>query len=232
MKARSVDKIPSGIHGFDEVSEGGFIKNSIISLSGDTGSGKTIFGMQFLYNGATQNDENGMYICFEEPKKIMYRNMLKLGWNLKALEESQKLIYLEYPPHEINLFFEQENTLINLIDKFAINRLVIDKATMLGLHFANQSERREGMLKMIDKLRGWGCTSILIGESESEMAGDIDSLADSVIRFYSPLQKGIRKHGIEIVEMRGSKHSMQVHSYMISSKGIEIDPESVLDISK
>lgn len=232
MKTRSIDKTPSGVPGFDEITDGGFIKNSIASLAGHVGSGKTIFAMQFLYNGATQYNENGMYIGFEEPKKMMYRNMLKFGWNLKGLEDTQKLTYLQYPAHEVDLFFEQEDTLINLVDKFAVSRVVIDTVTVLGTHFPDARTRREGMLKFIDKLRRWGCTTILIGElgDTTDVSRDIDSLSDAVIHITNTLSKGVRKRGIEIVEMRGSKHSNRVHPLHITSKGIEIDHESTLEV--
>ncbi|MGB9635060.1 MAG: RAD55 family ATPase [Candidatus Micrarchaeia archaeon] len=232
IKQRGIDKIPSGIPGFDEISDGGFVRNSIISLSGGVGAGKTIFGMQFLYNGITENNENGMYVCFEETKKSMYRNMLKLGWNLKTLEDSQKLTYLAYPPHEVDLFFDQEDTLINLIDKFAVSRVVFDTVTILGMHFDTKRARKEGMLKFIDKLRKWGCTSLLISETHDypNIAKSIESLADTVVHLYNIRDKGNRKRGIEIIEMRGSKHSTSIHPFTIGSEGIEIDANSVLEV--
>lgn len=231
IKKKMIDKIPSGIPGFDEITEGGFTKNSIIALSGAAGTGKTIFGMQFVYSGIN-NGENGLYICFEEPKKIMYKNMLKLGWNLSAYENEQKLTYLAYPPHEVDLFFDQEDTLVNLIDKFNISRVVIDTATILGMNFDSRNKRKEGLLRLADRLRSWGCTSLLINETQDfpEIASSIESLADSVVYLYYVLDKGIRKRGIEVYEMRGSKHSSQVHSFLISSKGIEVKTNSVLKI--
>lgn len=234
MKAKHIDKVPSGIRGFDEISDGGFIRNSIISLVGDIGSGKTVFGMEFVYKGATEFNENGMYICFEEPKKIMYRNMLKFGWNLKALEDAQKLVFLEYPPHEVDIFFEQEDTLLNLIDKFAVSRLVIDPMGVMGMHFDNNASRKAGLMKFADRLRRWGCTSVLISGTHDismDISKSISALADSAVQLHTPLIGGKRMRGIEIQEMRGSAHSQIVHEMYIDSNGIRIDPHSVLEIS-
>jgi circadian clock protein KaiC len=233
MKKR-LDVTPTGIQGFDDLVDGGLVKNSIITLTGGVATGRTTFGVQFLYNGVINDEENGMLISFEEQKKTLYRNMLKMNINLKALEDEQKLIFINYPPHEVDLFFEQEETLVNLIDKFGISRLVIDTASILGMYFDNNSKRREGMLKLIDKLRNWKCTTILINENydNPDISKTMESLCDGVVYLYNPLIKGVRKRGIEVYEMRGSKHSMSVHPMRITSKGIEVDSDKVLDISK
>lgn len=231
---KRLDVAPTGIRGFDILVDGGFIKNSIVTLTGGVATGKTTFGVQFLYNGATKYEENGMLISFEEQKKTLYRNMLKQGMNMKGLEDEQKLIFINYPSHEIDLFFEQEDTLINLIDKFGISRLVIDTATILGTYFDTKEQRKEGMLKLITKLKNWKCTTILINENyeNPEISRSMESLSDGVVYFYNPLIKGVRKRGIEVYEMRGSKHSMNVHPMRITSKGIEVESDKVLDISK
>lgn len=229
---KKLDVTSTNIQGFDDLVDGGFVKNSIITLTGGVATGKTTFGVQFLYNGVIKDDENGMLISFEEKKKTIYRNMLKLGMNLKGLEDEQKLIVINYPPHEVDLFFEQEETLVNLIDKFGISRLVIDTASSLGSYFDTKEKRREGMLKLIDKLRNWKCTTILINENydNPDISKSMESLCDGVIFFYNPLVKGMRKRGIEVYEMRGSKHSMSVHPMRITSKGIEVDSNNVLKI--
>lgn len=232
MKKR-LDVTPTGIQGFDDLVDGGLVKNSIITLTGGVATGRTTFGVQFLYNGVINDEENGMLISFEEQKKTLYRNMLKMNINLKALEDEQKLIFINYPPHEVDLFFEQEETLVNLIDKFGISRLVIDTASILGMYFDNNSKRKEGMLKLIDKLRNWKCTTILINENydNPDISKTMESLCDGVIYLYNPLVKGVRKRGIEIYEMRGSKHSMNVHPMRITSKGIVVESDKILDIS-
>jgi circadian clock protein KaiC len=233
MMRKKLDVTATGIQGFDELLDGGFVKNSIITLTGGVATGKTTFGVQFLYNGIINDDENGMLISFEEQKKTVYRNMLKMGMNLKALEDEQKLIFINYPPHEVDLFFEQEETLVNLIDKFGVSRLVIDTASSLGTFFETKEKRREGMLKLIDKLKNWKCTTILINENyeNPDISKSMESLCDGVVYFYNPLVKGVRKRGIEIYEMRGSKHSMNVHPMRITSKGIEVDSNNVLPIT-
>ncbi len=229
---KRLDITSTGIQGFDELIDGGFVKNSIITLTGGVATGKSTFGVQFLYNGIVNDDENGMLISFEEKKKTVYRNMLKLGMNLKGLEDEQKLIFINYPPHEVDLFFEQEETLVNLIDKFGVSRLVIDTASSLGTFFDTREKRREGMLKLIDKLTNWKCTTILINENyeNPEISKSMESLCDGVVYLYNPLIKGMRKRGIEVYEMRGSKHSTNVHPMRITSKGIEVDSNNVLKI--
>ncbi|MFH1442772.1 MAG: ATPase domain-containing protein, partial [Candidatus Micrarchaeota archaeon] len=63
---RAAGRVPTGIPGLDELIEGGFEKGSVILVVGDTGTGKSTFAMQYLYNGATKYKEPGVYLTFEE----------------------------------------------------------------------------------------------------------------------------------------------------------------------
>ncbi len=232
MVVSSVGKIPTGIPGLDEITNGGFPRNGIIALSGGIGVGKTIFGLQYLYKGAEEHNEVGAYIGFEEPKRLLYRNMLKFGWNLKALENDQKFVYLQFPPHEVDQFYEQEDTLISLIDKLNIQRVVFDPATLLALPLKTPEERKTGMLRLIDRLRKWGATVILINDNYDfpELACAVESVADGVIYLYNILQSGNRRRALEVYEMRGGPHSMQIHPFRIGSDGIEVDVNSVVKL--
>ncbi len=228
----NIGKVPTGIPGLDDITNGGFPLNGIIAVSGGIGVGKTLFGLQYLYKGAMEHGEVGAYIGFEEPKRLLYRNMLKFGWNFKALENEQKFIYLQFPPHEVDQFYEHEDTLISLIDKLNIQRVVFDPATLLALPLKTPEERKMGMLKLIDKLRKWGATVVLINDNYDypELARAIESVSDGVVYLYNFLQSGTRRRGIEVYEMRGSPHSMQIHPFRIGSEGIEVDINSVIKV--
>ena len=74
-----IKRVPTGIAEFDDLIKGGFKKTSINLIAGKAGTGKTVFAMQFLYNGVTKFNENGLYITFEEKKKKTYKDMLEFG---------------------------------------------------------------------------------------------------------------------------------------------------------
>ncbi|MEM2145791.1 MAG: ATPase domain-containing protein, partial [Candidatus Jordarchaeaceae archaeon] len=68
------ERIPTGIKGFDELIQGGLIKGETYIISGVSGAGKSIFSMEFLYRGASQFDEPGLYVTFEETRQSLLRN--------------------------------------------------------------------------------------------------------------------------------------------------------------
>ena len=77
------ERIRSGVHGLDELIEGGYSRGDIILLAGGTSTGKTIFSVQFIYNGAVKHGEKGVYATFEEDRKIL-NSLFKL--NLSKLK--------------------------------------------------------------------------------------------------------------------------------------------------
>lgn len=80
-----MERVSSGVGGLDELIEGGFPRGNLILVSGPPGSGKTIFGFQFLYEGITKRNESGMMVTFLETKDSFYSNFRNLGFDLKRL---------------------------------------------------------------------------------------------------------------------------------------------------
>ena len=81
-KKNGIERIKSGIKGFDKLIEGGFVKGSVNLLLGGSGSGKTIFSLQFLLQGL-KNNENCAYIALDEKKETILKNAKAFGWNLE-----------------------------------------------------------------------------------------------------------------------------------------------------
>ena len=93
------DYVPTGIPGVDRIlAEKGVPRGHTILVSGGPGSGKTTFAIQFLYIGAIQHEEPGVYVTLDEDPKDMRKNMLKFGWDLKKLEEKKKLVFINISP--------------------------------------------------------------------------------------------------------------------------------------
>ena len=95
FKNHGLYKCLTGIIGFDEITEGGLPQNGITLVSGSAGSGKTLFGVNFLINGANTYDESGIFLTFEETPDEIYKDVASLNLDLKGLV-SQKKIYLEH----------------------------------------------------------------------------------------------------------------------------------------
>ncbi len=230
MMLSPLPRVKTGIPGLDEITEGGFPRNSVITVSGDTGTGKTTLGIQFLYSGAKKFEENGMYISFDEKKRAMYRNMGRYGWDLEKLDREKKLVFIEYPPFEVDQFLSQEGVIRDLIDKVGVERLVIDSIMPLVLIYGTEKERREGMLKIVEKIRNWGCTVVLISEGiGSDLIGEgrrnwAEYLSDGLINLYSIRRKNYRDRALEVIKLRGAIHETKICPVRLGKQGFEIHP--------
>ena len=91
----SVQKLPTGIEGFDDICQGGLPIGRSTLISGTSGTGKTVFSLNFLYNGIRQYNEPGIFVTFEESPLDILRNAASFGWNLQELVEQDKLFILD-----------------------------------------------------------------------------------------------------------------------------------------
>ncbi|MFH1447670.1 MAG: ATPase domain-containing protein [Candidatus Micrarchaeota archaeon] len=234
MMLSPLPRIKTGIVGLDEITEGGFPRGSIITVSGDTGCGKTTLGIQFLHEGAIKYNETGLYISFDEKRRAMYRNMGRFGWDLEKFDREKKLVFIEYPPFEVDQFLQQEGIIRDLVDNVGIERLVVDSIMPLVLIHGSEKERREGMLKLVEKVRNWGCTVILISEGTGTVLTEdgrrnwAEYLSDGLINLYNVRRKDYRERALEVIKMRGVIHETKICPMRIGETGIEVYPNQQL----
>ena len=219
--------VATGIPGFDELVKGGLPRGSVVNLSGPTGCGKTIFALQYLYQGAKGN-EPGFYISFGEKKRMLYKNVAKFGWNLPELEKQRKIIFIEYPLHEAAQFVAQENSLFNMIVELGIERIVIDPITPLATMYDTDDKRRKGLYSLVNVLRSWGCTSLLLSEPEDETHLGIETVVDGAVRMYTLKRKNFRIRALEVVKMHGMEYISKICPVRLTDNGISVYPNLYL----
>src|SRR3989344_8978614 len=140
------ERVATGIKHFDSLIDGGFAKNSTNLIVGSSGSGKTIFAVEFLIEGM-KNGENCLYITFEEGKGEFYANMLEFGWDLAKYEKEEKFFFLEYTPEKVKTMLEEGGGSIeSIVLTKKIKRIVIDSITSFELLFERELEKRESAL--------------------------------------------------------------------------------------
>jgi len=226
-------RVPTGIPNFDGLVEGGFEKNSTNLVVGGSGSGKTIFAVQFLINGIKKG-EKCLYITFEEKKDEFYCNMMDFGWDLKKLEDEGKFIFLEYTPEKVRDTLEEGGGNIeSIVLKKKINRIVIDSITSFELLFRDEIEKREAALSLFNMLRKWDCTTLLTYEGDPYLdkktaARTLEFEVDSIILIYFIRTKKERDRYLEVLKMRGTKHSREIYPLLINNKGVVIEKKPSL----
>jgi len=217
-------RIPTGITGFDNLIEGGFEKNSTNLIAGGPGTGKTIFGMQFLVEGLKKG-ESCLFITFEESKDSFYHNMKRFGWRLEDYEKKGLFTFLNYTPGKVKSMLEEGGGIIeSIIINKKVSRLVIDSMTSFTLLFEDELEKREASLDLFNMIKKWNCTSMVTFEGSPD--GDqkvyraLEFESDSIILMQFLRRIALRRRHIEILKMRGTNHSKGLYRFSITRRGI------------
>lgn len=235
-------RVRTGILGFDELIGGGLFKNRSYLISGSAGAGKTIFGLQYLYNGITKYGENGIFIATEERPEQVRENVKQFGWNFEALEDEGRLAILDASSTKIGMTshekyvdarpFDMRSMLDQIIaiqEDIDAKRAFVDGTTSIGFNFDEPTKIRIELLKLSTTLEILGFTSFLtcetLDENLASRFGVETFVTEGAFILYYKRKDTVRIHNIEILKMRGSNHSHNIHPYEITSNGIVVHPQ-------
>lgn len=220
-----------GIPELDKMLKGGLTKGCITVLSGPTGCGKSTLAMEFLIKGIEKYSETGLYIALEETRATTLSNMAGYRWDITKYERDKKFYFLDYPIHEVDQFLFKNSAIEELIHTTGVERVVIDSIMPIALLFSNDDERQKGFLKLIENLRKWGTTTLLVSEDTPVISVNslphtkykIESLADGWIHLYYFFDKeNARKRALEIIKMKGIEHINKKVPFEISENGVTL----------
>lgn len=220
---------PSGMEGLDQILYGGLPRGSAIIVEGAPGTGKTTLGTQFLYYGAVQFDEPGIYITFEEFPQQIYQDMKAFDWDLRTLEKQNKLRVISIKPDTLLQEMKRPNGLFEqLVQEIQCQRIVIDSVSLFRYLSHSPDENRDTLYMLRNILRKHSLTALLLSERnhvQDEQIPFEHYVADGVIRLSLTEQMTkYRKRTLEILKMRGSKIIEGEHIYRITENGIHLIP--------
>lgn len=221
----SVDRVPSGITGFDSLVAGGIPRGSMILVSGGCGTGKTNFCLQFLYHGA-MHGEPGAFISLEDQPETLIRNADLFGWDLTPLIAQHKLSIHTYELYDFN---KLRDSMDEVIDEMGAQRLVLDSSALLGLFFEDKYKFRRSLIELGKDLRQRDITTILTTEVPEGSAalssfGVEEYAVDGVVLLSYNLIGNVYMRSLAIRKMRDTLHSMKVHPAQITPHGLHIYP--------
>jgi circadian clock protein KaiC len=224
---REVERVPSGIDGLDKLIEGGFVKDSTIMVRGGTGTGKTLFCLQYLYNGVAKYDEAGVYLSFSESESIVCQHAARFGWDLKKLNNRDKFVVARYEPHEVaNIMAQGGGTIRDIVEELDAKRLVVDSLTAYEMVFESKYKANESILAFFDLLRKWDTTTLVTSEHPvtpyNESDGRLGFLTDGLLNLYHMRNNSCRTRALEVVKMRDTFHDENINNFMITKKGLKI----------
>jgi len=216
------ERVPTGIEGFDSLTEGGIPRGSLVVVAGRPGSGKTIFAAQYLYFGL-EHDEPGVYVSFAEDRDVFVRNMKRFGMDFEKYERTGKFTFLGFMTVKAPAVGELLTEILQEIDSSKAERLVIDSLTALTQGLTEKVEIR-GTLHTVPgrmtRLGSLGLTTLLIVEksSSSDPSGPEEFVADGVIILEHMTEGNVEKRELWISKMRGTAMSRMRFEFLIDEK--------------
>lgn len=238
--------VKTGIPGLDEILGGGIPEGNVVLVSGPCGSGKTIFSLQFLHNGAAEYGERGAYIALDEKPDLVRKRAKPFGWDLRDLELDNKIAILDahatlakVPTAEkMKVLGPLETTsfitgILETLEKVSAKRVVIDSITAFAYQFIDPKSIRDVILRIFAILRELKCTAIITseinpGEGRLSRWGVEEFLADGVIRLSSfSDDSSIKSRALRIIKMKGTKHLLGLFSFKIGDQGITVEPSEI-----
>ena len=221
------ERIKTGVPGVDDLISGGLKPASLTLVTGTTGTGKTIFCSQFIYEGAKSFNEPGVYVSFEEPPENIKKDSLNFGWDFGELEKQKKVLFVRYDPFHVEDILD---LIESNIKKINAKRVVIDSVSSLGLYLRDAAEVRRNVFNMTLLLRKLGVTALLTSEILPQQKtlsrfGVEEFVTDGVVVLYYLRTDSQYSRSLTVWKMRGSEHSLKLHPYQITKKGIIVYPK-------
>jgi circadian clock protein KaiC len=237
---KNLQKSPTGIQGFDEITAGGLPKGRPTLVCGGAGCGKTLFGIEFLVRGATQFNEPGVLMSFEETNEEIIINVASLGFDLDDLIANKKLtldhVRVERSEIEETGEYDLEALFIRLgyaIDSIGAKRVVLDTIESLFAGLPNQLILRAELRRLFRWLKDKGVTAIITGERGDETLtrqGLEEYVSDCVIMLDHRVTEQTSTRRLRVVKYRGSIHGSNEYPFLIDETGFSVLPVTSLGL--
>jgi len=161
--------VQTGIEGLDSILNGGIVKDAAVLISGNPGTGKSILGLQYIYNGVDMFDEGGIYLSFEETADDISDAAASIGFDRwdEYVDDGKITVYDKHTLLREGDFSSTLDRILDDLQDTDNDRLVLDSLTMFQLFFEDEKEQRQYLLKFIDILKGSGLTSLLTTEQSA-----------------------------------------------------------------
>jgi circadian clock protein KaiC len=233
-------KAPTGIQGLDELTRGGLPRGRPTLVCGSAGCGKTVLGMEFLVRGATQLNEPGVFMAFEETAEELTENVRSLGFDVEELVRQNKLaldyVRIERSEIEETGEYDLEGLFIRLghaIDSVGAKRVVLDTLEALFAGLSNTAILRAELRRLFRWLKQKGVTAIITaerGDGTLTRHGLEEYVSDCVIVLDHRIADQISTRRLRIVKYRGSRHGSDECPFLIDDNGLSVLPVTSLGL--
>lgn len=217
-----MERVKTGIAGFDNLLGGGLPRGSTTLIAGRTGTGKTILCMEYLYRGAMKFDQPGIYLSLsEDPKDVAERMNDEFGFDFEPLVKQKKIMLVKT---ELYNFEHLISSIEDSVNQIRAQRLVIDPISVLALYFEKPMDVRKSLLDLQVLLRKLGCTSLLATDVLTIEGTELEkSVAENVVSLdYAEEGGDVFSRTINVANMRATGFDREPHPLEITKKGIVV----------
>lgn len=219
-------RIKSGVENFDLMLHGGMIAGNSLLIAGEPGTGKSIFGWQFLIEGL-KNGEKGIIVTYNELPQQIIQEASKLGCDLQQYVDAGTLQFIHSNPEDIHPD-EHAIRIKELVESMEAKRLVIDGLKNLEITFPDIIKLRGYLQRLTFYLKTRGVTSVITTELSAQendriMSKEASFIVDTVVTVRQVVFSNEVKRYIRILKSKGSKHALNMREYTISDTGIKIN---------
>ncbi|MFB6161910.1 MAG: RAD55 family ATPase [Halococcoides sp.] len=223
-----IELTKTGIDGLDSILNGGIVKNSTTLVSGNPGAGKTIFGLQFIYNGVDQFDEKGIFLSFEENEEDLREAAESIGldrWS-EYVESDDIRVYDKRELLSDNDFSTSLDLILEDCKDSDFERVVLDSLAMFELFFDDEKERRTYLLKFTDILKENGLTTLMTNEQgavfpKSDIGLENYLTDGNIYLLQTPTESGVNRY-VWVAKMRKQKIDTDIFPIEIEQGGIKV----------
>jgi len=240
-KSVQLPKCPTGIQGLDEITGGGLPRGRPTLVCGGAGCGKTLFAAEFLVRGATQFDEPGVFMSFEETGAELKANVASLGFDLAGLMRRKKIllehVHIERSEIHETGEYDLEGLFVRLnlaIDSIGAKRVVLDTLEALFAGLPNEAILRAELRRLFRWLKDKGVTAVITAERGREQLtrhGLEEYVSDCVILLDHRVNDQIATRHLRVVKYRGALHGTNEFPFLIGDEGLSVLPITSLSLN-
>ena len=229
----AIERVPSGIPGLDKILEGGFPRTSSTLISGTPGTAKTLFGLQYIVNGALDHGEPGIFVSVEDPEETLNMWFGRLGWDFGDLKK--KGLVLVHTPDikteegEDFVQYITNDNFLKIIRTFKAKRIVFDSLTTILEFSEGFGGYRRGTQTLIKLYRSLGLTTLFTHERKvplERLDFDMEQFVIDGTIFLDMIKVADHyEKCVSVLKMRGTNHGRGIYPFQIRKKGIVVFPE-------
>jgi circadian clock protein KaiC len=239
-RTAGISKVPSGIGGLDTITGGGLPKGRSTLVCGGAGCGKTLFAMEFLVNGARNEQDAGVFLAFEETADEIVENVASLGFDVEDLIARKLLVvdFVKIDRSEIQETgdYDLEGLFVRIghaIDSVKAKRVVLDTLEALFAGFTDEALLRSELRRLFRWLKDRGVTSVITaeqGEGTLTRYGLEEYVSDCVISLDNRVIDQVSTRRMRIVKYRGTAHGANEYPFLIDERGFSVLPVTSLGL--